>query len=239
MQDIFRLALLYAHLIAFAISLSAIARADWRLLSRGFAALDTAMLQSTTRVVVPGLIALLLTGAGIAAIDTGLQWAAILERPKLMAKLCVVSALLANGIALHALVFPQLAACRTWGVESENRPQRGQFLPDLQQTTPKSDRPLGRKSNHPRLVAVLMCLSGAISSVSWLYAGFLGIAKPLADRWSWLEFMMAYGLLVAIGFVAALLLAGPQIARLLDRQNQDPTPNNNEEFLLVYSHSTL
>ena len=54
-----------------------------------------------------------------------------------------------------------LAACRTWGVESENRPQRGQFLPhsqslrpaigqeggekwtaaaDLQPTLPKSDR---------------------------------------------------------------------------------------------------
>ncbi len=25
-----------------------------------------------------------------------------------------------------------LAACRTWGVDSENRPQRGQFLPDSQ-----------------------------------------------------------------------------------------------------------
>ena len=59
---------------------------------------------------------------------------------------------------------PQLAACRTWGVESENRPQRGQFLPhspphspamgqeggekwtavaDLQPTIRKSDRLLG------------------------------------------------------------------------------------------------
>jgi transposase len=57
-----------------------------------------------------------------------------------------------------------LAACRTWGVESENQPQRNQFLPDLQAhssamgqkdgekwgaaadlqpTTPKSDRLLG------------------------------------------------------------------------------------------------
>ena len=27
---------------------------------------------------------------------------------------------------------PLLGACRTWGVESENWPQRGQFLPDLQ-----------------------------------------------------------------------------------------------------------
>ena len=30
----------------------------------------------------------------------------------------------------------KLGACRTWGVESENRPQRGQFLPDLQAHSP-------------------------------------------------------------------------------------------------------
>ena len=29
-----------------------------------------------------------------------------------------------------------LGACRAWGVESENRPQRGQFLPDLQAHSP-------------------------------------------------------------------------------------------------------
>jgi adenosylhomocysteine nucleosidase len=33
-----------------------------------------------------------------------------------------------------------LGACRTWGVESEKRPQRGRFSPDLQPTSPKSDR---------------------------------------------------------------------------------------------------
>jgi len=27
---------------------------------------------------------------------------------------------------------PSLGACRAWGVESENRARRGQFLPDLQ-----------------------------------------------------------------------------------------------------------
>ena len=29
-----------------------------------------------------------------------------------------------------------LGACRTWGVESENRPQQRQFLPDLQAHSP-------------------------------------------------------------------------------------------------------
>ena len=61
------------------------------------------------------------------------------------------------------------AACRTWGVESENQPQRGQFLPglqahssamgqkdgekwgaaaDVQPTTPKSDRLPGPQDNN-------------------------------------------------------------------------------------------
>ena len=35
-------------------------------------------------------------------------------------------------VAACAAVPPTLGARRTWGVESENRPQRGQFLPDLQ-----------------------------------------------------------------------------------------------------------
>ncbi|TDM08611.1 MAG: hypothetical protein C4K60_04090 [Ideonella sp. MAG2] len=64
----------------------------------------------------------------------------------------------------------ELEACRAWGVESENRPQRDQFLPnsqphspamgqegsekwaaaaDLQPTLPKSDRLLGRAPHRP------------------------------------------------------------------------------------------
>jgi serine/threonine-protein kinase len=38
-----------------------------------------------------------------------------------------------------------LTVCRTWILESENRPQQAQFLPDLQPTTSKSDRLLASK----------------------------------------------------------------------------------------------
>ena len=38
-----------------------------------------------------------------------------------------------------------LGACRTWGVESENRPQRGQFLPDLQAHSPAIGQKDGEK----------------------------------------------------------------------------------------------
>ena len=40
---------------------------------------------------------------------------------------------------------PFLGACRIWGVESENRPQRGQFLPDLQAHSPAMGQKDGEK----------------------------------------------------------------------------------------------
>ena len=38
-----------------------------------------------------------------------------------------------------------LAACRIYGVDSENRPQRGQFLPDLQAHSPAMGQKDGEK----------------------------------------------------------------------------------------------
>ena len=39
----------------------------------------------------------------------------------------------------------QLGACRTWGVDSEKRPQRGQFLPDLQAHSSTMGQKAGKK----------------------------------------------------------------------------------------------
>ena len=44
-----------------------------------------------------------------------------------------------------ALAAKCLGACRTWGVESENRPQRGQFFPDLQAHSPTMGQKDGEK----------------------------------------------------------------------------------------------
>ena len=41
----------------------------------------------------------------------------------------------------QARQLPFLGGCRTWGVESENWPQRAQFLPDLQ----PNSRAIGQK----------------------------------------------------------------------------------------------
>lgn len=204
MTDIVRLALVYIHLIAFAITISAIARQDYRLLRRGFVVEELAGLKETSRIVVLGLSILIMTGIGISAVDTGLQWSVMLERPKLLAKICVVMAILGNGILLHSFGIP----CLT------------------------------RKSNHPRLVAGLLCLLGSVSSVSWLYASFLGIAKPLASRLQWHEFMLLYGALVALGFVGALLLLGKPLSKLVSHLPEQPEPTPDGPILIPYSSTT-
>ena len=51
----------------------------------------------------------------------------------------VVAMLLGMG------AFELLGACRTWGVDSEKRPQRGQFLPDLQAHSPAMGQKAGKK----------------------------------------------------------------------------------------------
>ena len=43
------------------------------------------------------------------------------------------------------LICQALGACRAWGVESENRPQRGQFLPDMQTHSPAMGQKDGEK----------------------------------------------------------------------------------------------
>ena len=43
-----------------------------------------------------------------------------------------------------------LGGCRTWGVESENWPQRAQFLPDLQ----PNSRAIGQKAGEKWAAAV-------------------------------------------------------------------------------------
>ena len=51
----------------------------------------------------------------------------------------------AAGFLGGALIGWQLGACRTWGVDCEKRPQRGQFLPDLQAHSPAMGQKAGKK----------------------------------------------------------------------------------------------
>ena len=55
-------------------------------------------------------------------------------RPQRTRAAALVAAIRAAGY--DATPDAALGACRTWGVDSEKRPQRGQFLPDLQAHSP-------------------------------------------------------------------------------------------------------
>jgi hypothetical protein len=53
---------------------------------------------------------------------------------------------------------------------------------------------------------LLAIFAGAVSGVSWFYAALLGVGKPLSWRYSLVELMAAYPVLIAGGFVSMLLL---------------------------------
>ena len=80
-----------------------------------------------------------------------------------------------------------LGACRTWGVDSENRPQRGQFLPDLQAHSPAMGQKDGEKwtaavdlqPTIPKSDRLLASRSGA--SLPDSPAGYAAKLQPLAD----------------------------------------------------------
>ena len=160
---------LFAHVIAFAITVSAVLREDlrWLLNHR----IDAARLQSTMRTVSAGLVVLWATGLALwafAAAASPVPWALT---AKLCAKLVVVSLLTINGWALHRWVFPTLKA---------------DGLTD----------PLARP-----LPAVL----GAFSSASWVFASFVGVARPLSGVLSFADFMGLYALSLGLAFMLALL----------------------------------
>lgn len=54
-----------------------------------------------------------------------------------------------------------------------------------------------------RLLA-LFC--GALSAVSWMYAAMLGVGRPLAWKYSLSELLLAYPVLIVLGFLAMLVL---------------------------------
>jgi hypothetical protein len=102
-------ALLFVHVIAFAMTLAAVLREDLRLLTTQ--RIDAPRLLHTARAVSLGLLALWASGLALVAIDAADSAGPWWPSAKLQAKLIVVAVLTVNGWALHAWVFPRL-----WGV---------------------------------------------------------------------------------------------------------------------------
>ncbi len=104
--SLIRQGVLFTHLVAFAIALSAVLHEDVALIKAR--RIDLQRLATAARTVTYALSVLWVTGLALLAFDVGLDPRALVASPKLAAKLVVVSALTANGLALHALAFPLL-----------------------------------------------------------------------------------------------------------------------------------
>jgi hypothetical protein len=102
-------AVLFIHVIVFALTLSAVLREDWRLLVTR--RIDTPRLVRAARAVSIGLAMLWSSGLALVALSAATSDGPWMPSVKLQAKLIVVSVLTVNGWALHAWVFPRL-----WGV---------------------------------------------------------------------------------------------------------------------------
>ena len=53
---------------------------------------------------------------------------------------------------------------------------------------------------------MLALFCGSLSAVSWMYAAMLGVGRPFAWKYSLSELLMAYPVLIALGFLTMLVL---------------------------------
>lgn len=101
-----RQGVLFAHALAFGVAIAAVLREDAALLRHR--TVDARRLARTGRTLAVALAVLWLSGLALIALDVGGEVAALADRPKLVAKLAVVTALTLNGLLLHRVAFPLL-----------------------------------------------------------------------------------------------------------------------------------
>jgi hypothetical protein len=144
----FKLIVVFVHLLAVCTALGAIIATDLRLLAR--------LRERRMRLAPPNSYVMRLVGGALLVLwlsGAVLLWLGheenpeVLNNPKLIGKLVLVGLLTLNAVWLHALTFPWLAHAR--------RVARWSFMEGL-------------------VVAVPVAASNAL----WLYCAFLGIARP-------------------------------------------------------------
>jgi hypothetical protein len=172
-------ALLYGHIIAFALAFATILKEDVRLLRAK--RIDSASLLASARSVKWLLLALWVTGVPMVMMDIGTDVSLLLDKPKLLAKLIVVGVLTLNGILLHLVAFPMVTG----------------------------------KPKNPNKAATIAALLGAISTTSWLYASFLGVARIVTPYFSLLDFVVLYLLVLAISVAFAVFVVRHRLERSL------------------------
>jgi len=146
---VFKLLLLFAHLLGTSLALGAIVATDIRLLRR--LADDRVRIAPPNpfvmRLITLALLVLYATGGGLIALGLIDDPSYLSGNPKLLAKLILVGAISINALVLHRYTFPGLARGR--------RVARWKFGDFMRVALPVS-----------------------ISNCLWMYCAFLGIARP-------------------------------------------------------------
>lgn len=104
---VIRMLTVYGHILACFMAASAIVVADLALFLRR--RVDNVLLHKASNVVLLALAALWITGLVLIGLDTGFVASEIAAKPKLVAKIIVVSLLTLNGLALLHYAFPVFA----------------------------------------------------------------------------------------------------------------------------------
>ncbi|WP_374265216.1 hypothetical protein [Zoogloea sp.] len=174
-----RMALIYIHVLALAVAAVAVGFGDYAIFARE--RVNMRMLEQAARFATLALGLLWVSGLAVIVLDIGLDLDVLASKPKLLAKLSVVTVLTINSLALHFLAFPRFA-------------------------TPQADT---------LQAATLPSIFGAVSAASWLYAAFVGVAKPLAAVLGFSGFMSVFGALIVVSVALAVLTIRPRLASRL------------------------
>ncbi|MBB5203152.1 hypothetical protein HNQ51_000445 [Inhella inkyongensis] len=117
-----RMGLIFGHVLALLLAAAAMTLCEHAIFGRR--RIHLKQLQLAAQGVVLALALLWLTGLAVIGLDTGFQPSLLLAKPKLMAKLTVVTLLSLNGWALHRLAFPRFSQVQT-------QPMQAALLPAL------------------------------------------------------------------------------------------------------------
>ncbi len=179
-HELFRLTVVYGHLIACSLAIGSIIVSDVAALRQLLSgdphrSEDPQHLQSLQNTVTLALVALWVSGAVIVATDVAAKGMGYFDNPKLQAKIIVVCLLTLNGILLHNAVLPLM--------------KKAKNLLSL-----------------PRGQRTLALFAGSFSAASWFYAALLGVGRPLSWKFPLMSLLTPYATLVAGGFAGMLAL---------------------------------
>ena len=97
---------------------------------------------------------------------------------------------------------------------------------------------LRNRRMNPRYTAMASCVVGAVSTVSWLYASFVGVARLIAPKLGLFQFVGLYVTLLAGGLAFALLILRQRVEHLIANRNravraEDLSHPSNGELLVL------